>query len=279
GGAPADPGGRLPAPDRGSGRRRDRGGQLMDLVLHVTRFQLRAYLRNKRARMFTLVIPLILLALLAGVFHGGETTVNGVTIDYRQFFVPSVIVFSLTLTTLAMLVASVVQQRELGILKRRRATPMPAWALIVSQSLTVVLMAIATVALLLIIGAVAFGVHIPSNGWPALILGVIGGAFAFCGLGYALSTFADTADAAQPMIQLVTFPLFFISGIWIPLSELPGWLQVIAKIFPVEHVADLIHRAYVGAVPVGPVLIDFAILVGWAVLGGTVAAKRFIWLP
>lgn len=171
----------------------------MDMVLHVTRFQLRAFLRNRKARMFTLVIPVILLALLAGVFHGGETTQNGVTIDYRQFFVPSVVVFALTLSTLAMLVASVVQQRELGILKRRRATPMPAWALIVSQSLTVVLMAIATVAVLLIIGAVAFGVHIPSNGWPALVLGVIGGAFAFCGLGYALSTFADSADSAQPM--------------------------------------------------------------------------------
>jgi ABC-2 type transport system permease protein len=248
----------------------------MDLVLHVTRFQLRAFLRNRKARMFTLVIPLILLALLAGVFHGGETTVNGVKIDYRQFFVPSVIVFSLTLTTLAMLVASVVQQRELGILKRRRATPMPAWALIVSQSLTVVLMAIGTVALLLLVGAVAFGVHIPAKGVPALVLGVVGGAAAFCGLGYAISTFADSA---QPMIQLITFPLFFISGIWIPLSELPEWLQVIAKIFPVEHVADLVHRAFVGAVPIGPVLLDFAILLGWAVLGAVVAARRFVWMP
>lgn len=251
----------------------------MDLVLHVTRFQLRAFRRNRKARMFTLVIPLILLALLAGVFHGGETTVSGVTIDYRQFFVPSVVVFSLTLSTLAMLVASVVNQRELGILKRRRATPMPAWALIVSQSLTVVLMAIGTVALLLLVGAVAFDVRIPADGWPTLVLGVIGGAFAFCGLGYALSTFADSADSAQPMIQLITFPLFFISGIWIPLAELPTFLQDVAKVFPVEHVADLIHRAFVGAVPTGPVLLDLAILIGWAVVGAAVAAKRFAWMP
>ncbi|OJU85766.1 MAG: hypothetical protein BGO11_07740 [Solirubrobacterales bacterium 70-9] len=251
----------------------------MDLVLHVTRFNLRAYLRNRKARMFTIVIPLILLALLAGVFHGGETTVSGVTIDYRQFFVPSVIVFSLTLTTLAMLVATVVSQRELGITKRRRATPLPAWALIVSQSLTVVAMAIATVILLLLVGAIAFGVHFPARGVPSLVLGVLGGAAAFCGLGYALSTFADSADSAQPMIQLVTFPLFFISGIWIPLSQLPDWLQVIAKVFPVEHVADLVHRAYVGVVPTGPVVLDVAILIAWAGLGAAVAAKRFVWLP
>ena len=251
----------------------------MDLILHVTRYNLRAYLRNRKARMLTIVIPLILLGLLAGVFHGGETTVSGVAIDYRQFFVPSVIVFSLTLTTLAMLVSTVVQQRELGITKRRRATPLPAWAIVLSQSLTVVLMAIGTVALLLIVGAIAFGVHIPAKGVPTLVLGVLGGAAAFCGLGYALSTFADSADSAQPMIQLVTFPLFFISGIWIPLSELPNWLAVIAKIFPVEHVADLIHRSYVGAVPLGPVLLDFVILVAWAVLGAAVAARRFVWMP
>ena len=81
------------------------------------------------------------------------------------------------------------------------------------------------------------------------------------------------------MIQLITFPLFFISGIWIPTSELPSWLATIGKIFPVEHVADLIHRAYVGAVPTGPVLLDFAVLLAWAVLGAAVAAKRFVWLP
>ena len=90
---------------------------------------------------------------------------------------------------------------------------------------------------------------------------------------------ADTADSAQPMIQLIMFPLFFISGIWIPLSELPTWLSTIARIFPVEHVADLIHRAYVGAVPFGPVLVDVAVLLGWAVLGAVVAARRFVWLP
>jgi ABC-2 type transport system permease protein len=178
-----------------------------------------------------------------------------------------------------MLVATVVSQRELGITKRRRATPLPAWALIVSQSLTVVLMAIVTVLLLLIVGAIAFGVHFPLKGVPALVLGVLCGAAAFCGLGYALSTFADSADSVQPMVQLIMFPLFFISGIWIPLSELPSWLATIARIFPVEHVADLIHRAYVGAVPFEPVLVDVAVLIAWAVVGATVAARRFVWLP
>jgi ABC-2 type transport system permease protein len=251
----------------------------MDLVLHTTRYGLRAYLRDRRARMFTLVFPLILLVVFDGVFKGGEADVNGVSVDYGAFFAPSVIVFTLTTTTLAMLIATVVSQRELGILKRRRATPLPAWAIIASQSLTVVLMACAAVVVLVVVAGVAFGTTVPAGGAPALVLAVIFGSGAFCGLAYALSTLVDSADAAQPMIQLVMLPLFFISGVWVPTSQLPDWLNTVASVFPVEHVADLVHRAFVDRVPAGPLAVDVVVLTAWALVGAAVAARRFVWLP
>ena len=251
----------------------------MSEVLHTTRYGLLAFSRNRKARFFSLIFPLVLLAVFDGVFHGGHTTVNGVSINYGEFFVPSVIVFTLTTTTLAMLVASVVSQRELGILKRRRATPLPASTLVISQSATVISMAIASVIMLVVVAGVAFGTAPATNGAPTLVLAVVVGAAAFCGLAYALSTLVDSADAAQPLIQMIMFPLFFISGIWVPLSELPNWLRAVATIFPVEHVADMVHRAYVGVVPAGPVLVDVAVLIGWAIVGAAVAAKRFQWYP
>jgi ABC-2 type transport system permease protein len=251
----------------------------MNLALHTTRYGLLAFSRNRKARFFSLIFPLVLLAVFDGVFHGGHTEVNGVAIDYGEFFVPSVVVFTLTTTTLAMLVASVVSQRELGILKRRRATPLPASTLIVSQSATVTAAAIASIVVVTVVAAIAFGTSPASNGGPALVLAVVFGAAAFCGLAYALSTFVDTADAAQPLIQMLMFPLFFISGIWVPISELPTWLRAVAEVFPVEHVADLVHRAYVGVVPAGPLLVDVAVLVAWAVVGAAVAARRFQWYP
>jgi ABC-2 type transport system permease protein len=251
----------------------------MNLVLHTTRYGLIAFKRNRRARLMTLVFPILLLVIFDGVFHGGQVEVNGVSVDYGAFFVPSVIVFTLTVTTLAMLVSTVVSQRELGILKRRRATPLPASVLIISQSLTVIAMAVSAAALLVVLAAAAFGTSPAANGIPELVLAVIFGSAAFCGLAYALSTFVDSADSAQPMIQLIMFPLFFISGIWVPTSQLPGWLNTVASILPVEHVADLVHRAYVGVVPAGPVLLDVAILAAWAAAGAVVAARRFQWYP
>ncbi|HEY2714980.1 MAG TPA: ABC transporter permease [Solirubrobacterales bacterium] len=251
----------------------------MSLVLHTTRYGLLAFRRNRRARLLTLVFPILLLVIFDGVFHGGHVEVNGVTVDYGAFFVPSVIVFTLTVTSLAMLLNMVVAQRELGILKRRRATPLPSWALVLSQSLTVIAMAISAVVLLVALAGIVFGTTPDASGIPTLVLGVIFGSAAFCGLSYALSTFVDSADSAQPMIQLIMFPLFFISGIWVPTSELPSWLNAVASVFPVEHVADLVHRAYVGVVPVGPILLDVAILAAWAVAGAAVASRRFQWYP
>lgn len=251
----------------------------MNLVLHTTKYGLTAFRRNRKARLLTLVFPLLLLVIFDGVFHGGHVDVNGVEVSYGAFFVPSVIVFTLTISNLAMLVNSVVAQRELGILKRRRATPLPAWALVVSQSLAVILMAISSVALLILVAGVAFGTWPAANGILTLVLAVIFGSAAFCGLAYALSTFVDSTDSAQPMIQLIVFPLFFISGIWVPTSELPTWLNDVASVFPVEHVADMVHRAYVGVVPTGPVLLDVLILAAWAVAGAAVASRRFQWYP
>jgi ABC-2 type transport system permease protein len=251
----------------------------MSLVLHTTRYTLLAFRRNRRARLLTLVFPLLLLVIFDGVFHGGHTEVNGVSVDYGAFFAPSVIVFTLTTTTLAMLISSVVSQRELGILKRRRATPLPAATLIVSQSLAVIAMAVSAVALLVVVASVAFDTSPASDGGPALVLAVIFGSAAFCGLAYALTTFVDSADSAQPLIQLIMFPLFFISGIWVPTSELPSWLNDVASFFPVEHVADLVHRSYVGVVPAVPMLGDVAVLAAWAVVGAAIASRRFQWYP
>jgi len=251
----------------------------MNLVLHTTRFGLLAFRRNRRARLLTLVFPVLLLVIFDGVFHGGEVDVNGVTIDYGAFFVPSVIVFTLTISTLAMLVNSVVAQRELGILKRRRATPLRAAALVISQSLAVITTAVASVALLVALAATAFGTAPAESGILTLVLAVIFGSAAFCGLAYALSTLVDSTDSSQPMIQLIMFPLFFISGIWVPTSELPTWLNDLASVFPVEHVADLVHRAYVGVVPLGAIVLDLAILAAWAIAGAAVAARRFQWYP
>lgn len=253
----------------------------METVLHATRYNLRAFLRNRRARAFTLILPVALLILFSSLFDGGaSTTVGGVEQSYSRYFVASVLVLSITSATFAALLGSIVTNRELGIYKRRRSTPMPAWVLVTSQTLTVVGMGIASSVLLVVIASLGFGIVPPLGGVPALVAAVAFGSAAFCGLAFAASTFVDSPDSAQPAIQVVMLPLFLISGVWIATADLPGWLNQVASVFPVEHVADLMHRAYApGALDPGRVALDLGVLAAWTLAGIVIAHRRFEWLP
>ncbi|MQA74637.1 MAG: hypothetical protein GEU88_09910 [Solirubrobacterales bacterium] len=252
----------------------------MQMVLHTTRYGLRAFTRNRRARVFTMFMPLLLLVVFATMFNDANTTVDGITQSYSRYFVASILTLSITSATFAALVGMIVSQRELGVYKRRRATPLSPAALITSQTLTVVLMGVATSVVLLVVAELAFGIHPPVAGVPALIAAVVFGSAAFCGLAFAASTFIDSSDSTQPVIQATMLPLFLISGVWISSADLPSWLNQVAAVFPIEHVADLLHRAFAsGALAAGPVAVDLAVLAAWAVVGIVIAVRRFDWLP
>ena len=79
--------------------------------------------------------------------------------------------------------------------------------------------------MLLLIGRFAYGVRLPTSTLPGVVLTAVVGAVAFCCLGYALTTVIHNEDAAQPMVQAIMLPLYFISGVFIPNVNLPTWLQ------------------------------------------------------
>jgi hypothetical protein len=75
-------------------------------------------------------------------------------------------------------------------------------------------------------------------------------------------------------------PAVLISGIWVPSSELPDWLNRLASALPIEHLSDVLHRAFAGGAALGaPVVADLAVLAAWALGGALLATKRFSWLP
>ncbi len=166
------------------------------------------------------------------------------------------------------------------MLKRRRATPVPAWVLIAGRALTAIVVALGVMTVLLLIGRFAYGVHLPAATLPGVVVTAVVGAVAFCCLGYALTTAIRSADAAQPMVQAIMLPLYFISGVFIPNVNLPSWLQHVAEVFPVQHLADGLHHAFDPATHgSGIVWSDLGVLGLWAAAGLAVALARFTWTP
>jgi ABC-2 type transport system permease protein len=169
--------------------------------------------------------------------------------------------------------------RESGVLKRRRATPQPAWVIIVSRALAGIVTAVSLALVLLAIGRAAYSVSVPARSLVGLLLAIVVGSFTCCSLGVAASGLIRNVDAAQPVMMGVTLPLFFISGVFVPWQFVPGWLQAISNVFPVRHLALAVLSPLSSPSGAGVRGVDLAILAAWGLAGLVVAARRFQWTP
>lgn len=250
------------------------------MTLHQLRFDLRALLRNRQAQFFTLILPPLFLVIFASIFGSGTVKAAGGRIDTSASYVPGIMALGIIAPAFVNLVITITAERESGRLKRRRATPVPAGAIIGARALSSVVLALANAAGLLLIGWAAFGVHLSARTAPALVLTIVVGALSFCCLGYAVGSIVHDQDAAQPVTQGITLPLYFISGVFVAASTLPGWLTDVAAVFPVRHLAAALLTAYnphtQGA---GVSAVDLLVVAGWGMAGLLIALRRFSWLP
>src|SRR5260370_32469661 len=97
----------------------------LSLALHQFTFDLRAFLRNSQARFSTLALPVLFLVILGSVFGGNGRTVPvaGGRMGQAVYYVPNIIALAIIAAAFVNLVVSLTAQRESGVLKRRRATP------------------------------------------------------------------------------------------------------------------------------------------------------------
>ena len=266
---------RAPARDDTTATGSSRGGPVA-LVLHQARYDLRTLTRNAQARTATIMLPLLLLVLFLGMW--GSDRVGGA--DASTFYVPGLVALSVIASSFTNLVVSIVTQRESGVLKRRRATPVPAWVLIGGRALTAMAVSLSVATGLVAIGWIAFGVSLPAEAIPAVVLAAVAGSLCFCVLACAVATLIGSAEAAQPTVQAVMLPLYLGSGIFIPNANLPSWLRQLASVFPVERLADALHQPFSPAANGLPVAwTDLGVMALWAAAGLAVALRRFSWLP
>jgi len=250
------------------------------LVLHQFRYELLAFWRNPQARFFTLALPVIFLVLLSSVFGNDTTRIGGHVVKQSTYYVGHIVALGVISASFVNLMIAITTQRESGILKRRRAAPISAWVLIAGRALSSVVISVAIVVLLIVVGRLAYGVSLPGHTLPALAVAVVLGSAAFCALAFGLASFVASADAAQPVTQAVVLPLYFISGIFIPDKNIPGWLIDVADVFPVRHLAKAMFTSFDPATHgVGFSGRDLLVVAGWGVAGLVVALWRFSWVP
>jgi ABC-2 type transport system permease protein len=248
------------------------------LVLHQLRFDVIASLRNRRVVFLSVALPVLLLVILTGLYADADSVeVFGHQVSAQQAFVPGVMALAVLTSSFMTLLMAVAGQREAGVLKRRRATPVPALVLILGRTLTSVGIALVAVIVMLVIADAGYDIA-PSAGFELpMLLGVVVGSICFACCGFALAGLVTSPESAGPLVQVVLLPLQLISGVYFPTAGLPDWMHTVASIFPLVHITQALQHAMLPnpSIAWG----DLGVMAVWAVGAAAVAVRTFRWLP
>ncbi len=246
------------------------------LVLHQLRFDQKVFWRNPPSVFFTVMFPVIIFLLLATIFGNGRIHAYAIGVD--TYYVPAILTLSLVSATMINLAMNLTIAREQGILKRGRGTPMPPWVFIAGRVGNSIVVSLLMLVVVSAIGGIAYGVDFPWARIGEVLATVAVGATSFCALGVALSGLIPSQEAAPPITNLIAFPLYFISGVFIPASEIPDAVLNVASVFPMRPLFECFLAAWVpsaGAFEWG----HLAVVAAWGVAGFLVATRTFTWTP
>ncbi|MBI5769039.1 MAG: ABC transporter permease [Verrucomicrobia bacterium] len=169
---------------------------------------------------------------------------------------------------------TLVSERERGVWRRYRLTPVPTWTVVVSTAVARYVIVLSA-GLLQLAVALAVGMTAPAHPlglWAAFTLV----AFAFIGLGLVIAALADTVPAVQALGQCIFLPMLIIGGVAVRLESLPEWAQHLSAFFPgryaVEALQSCVNGGGLGAVRFP--LLALAVIGGAGILAG---GKLFRW--
>jgi len=243
-------------------------------LLPMMGVQAKLYLREPMATFFTIAFAPLLLVLF-GLIYGNEPNEVFGGRGSMDVTVPAYIALVIVTVALIGIPIQTATNRELGVLRRYRVTPLRPLTYLIADVTAYYLMTLTGTVLLLVVGRVAFGVQLDGS-LPAVLAGFTLCALSFFSLGYLIAGLAPSARAAQTIGMLLAYPMMFLSGASLPLELLPSGLRHVADFIPLTHVVTLMRGLWSGD-PWTSLRLDVAILTAILVAGTVVAVRVFRW--
>jgi ABC-2 type transport system permease protein len=248
------------------------------LAFHQFRFEQKQFWRNPASVFFTVLLPVLFLLIFNLIF--GNEVIEEFDLNTSTYYVPAIITLGVISASLQSLAISLTVDRESGILKRGRGTPLPNWVFFAGRVGNAVLVSLLMVVIVTTLGALIWDVSVPWSQAPAVAVTLAVGAAAFCCLGVALTALIPSEDAAAPITNVSVLPLYFLSGVFIPASEIPDGVLQVADAFPVRHFFEAFFTAYdPNTTGTGFEWGDLAIVAAWGIVGFLLALRFFRWTP
>jgi ABC-2 type transport system permease protein len=247
----------------------------MSVFVHELKGELRLYSRSRELAFFTFMLPIIFFVLLGSVY-GDSDKING--FRAADYLLTGMIGYGLIATAFAGLAIVLVIRRENGVLKRLRATPLPAPVYIAAVLLTTLIAFAVMAACLIALAMLLFDASFPKAPASLVMTLLLGGA-CFAALGVAITGFIRRAEGASAVINAIYLPVSFISGAFFSQQHFPEVLQKVADALPLTYFIDLVGDVMLKGTPIWEEPKDVLFIVGWGIAGAILALRYFRWVP
>ena len=245
----------------------------MRLFWHQLRSEQLVFWRSREAAVFVFLFPLLLFALLTAVYNGH---IYGKPAAWA--LLAGMLGYGVANTTFAGLALLLVSRRELGILKRIRATPLPTVTYVSAVLVSIMIVFTLQALSLFVLGSLLKSTPWPTH-WLSLTLALALGAAAFAGLGVAITGFIRSLEGSSAVLNLIVLPLAFLSGSFGTTRNYPEALRAIGDVLPLKYLLDAVNAIYLHGQQLWDEPTAVAVLAAWGALGLALAVRNFRWEP
>ena len=242
-------------------------------------FALRGLWRTRIVLAFSVLLPLVWL-LVVGAIAGNATIDESTGLRVMQFVTPIAMAMGVLYAAYPPVAIGLADDRERGVLKRLKGTPLPSWIDLAARAGGVLVFALASVLASLAVGVAGFGVQIQWRTVPATLVTLVVGIACFAAIGLAAAALAPSQTVAQAASVGSAVVLTFVSGMFTVGTAMPGWLETVGDVLPLKPFTELLQdqfNPYHGGS-------------GWSAgrppgqddgqpAGAVVAVRRFRWEP
>lgn len=209
--------------------------EFFQAIITIWQREIIRYTRDKTRIVSTLLQPLMFLAIFGAGLR--QTLAAGdFGVDFVKFMYPGIIAMSIMGVAFFSTI-STVWDREFGFLKEILVAPVSRTAIALGKTLGAATIA-ALQALILLVIAPFVGISIHLAAIPQLLIFMLLLSFAISGMGLFIASLMKTTESFGLLMQVLIFPMFFLSGAFFPLTAVPLWMSIISKINPLTYGVD-----------------------------------------
>jgi len=235
--------------------------------------ELKLYLRERLRLFFGVGFPLMLTVIIASIpsFNKPQAAYGGHT--FLDVYVPIMVAFTAALLSLTAMPMMLTSYRERGVLRRLRTTPIGPARVLAAQLVVNAAVAVVTSVAILLLARFGYHVALPRE-LGGFVVAAVAAIAALMSIGLFIAAVVPSAKAAQATGALLFYPLMFFAGLWLPIANMPAWLQHVSHATPLGAAVQALTDSAQGH---WPTALQLGTLAAYAVAFGLAAAKTFRW--